>query len=267
MCATYGIRTKRRVIEGLGVSVPEAFGEDDPDILARGYKKIDKAPVVVFEKGERVLKEMYFSLCPRWSLAFPFQGATYNARMNRPKTDRRTGKPLRNPKTGGPWTEYIFEMPAWKASFRDRHCLAPMSFAIESSYFGSHAGNMVRFMRRDEALFLTVGIWDRWIDRDTGKAVESFALLTDDPYPFFYETGHDRSPFAISEDQWDAWLEGEFSSPREAYGFLRENRVDFDWKAEIERPMKKGWEKRAPDDDAIRAIGETVWRRPGEKSV
>nr|VFK18722.1 MAG: SOS response associated peptidase (SRAP) [Candidatus Kentron sp. LPFa] len=261
MCASYKIRTKKHIIEGLGISVSETFGEDDLDILARGYRKTDKVPVVVLESAGRVLKEMCFSLCPRWSGEFPFKASTYNARMNRPKMDRRSGQPLIHPKTGRSLIEYIFEMPTWKASFRDRHCLAPMSWAMESSYFGAYAGNMVRFSRQDEALFLAVGIWDRWIHRDTGESVDSFALLTDDPYEFFYDTGHDRSLFVISEDRWDPWLKGEFASPRDTYAFLRESRVDLPWKAEIERPLKKGWERRAPNDAAIKAMGETVWGR------
>nr|VFK47224.1 MAG: SOS response associated peptidase (SRAP) [Candidatus Kentron sp. TC]VFK51013.1 MAG: SOS response associated peptidase (SRAP) [Candidatus Kentron sp. TC] len=265
MCASYKIRTKKHVIEGLGISVPETFGEDGLDILARGYGKTERAPVMVFEDGRRVLKEMCFSLCPRWSGEFPFKASTYNARMNRSKTDRRTGKPLIHPKTGQPLTEYIFEMPTWKASFRDRHCLVPMSWAMESSYFGTHAGNMVRFSRQDEALFLAVGIWDRWVHRGTGESVDSFAILTDDPYEFFYNTGHDRSLFVISEDRWNIWLGGRFA-PQDTYAFLRESRVDFHWKAEIERPLKKGWEKRAPSDAAIKAIGETVWGK-GERRI
>lgn len=259
MCASYKIRAKRHEIQGIGVSVSEGVGEGDLDILVQGYKKTDQAPVMVFENGRRVLKNMYFSLCPRWSKAFPFKGTTYNARMNRPKTDK-TGQLIRHWKTGQPLTEYIFEMPAWKASFRDRHCLVPMSYAIESSYFGTHAGNMVRFMRQDDALFFGVGIWDRWIHGETGDVIASFALLTDNPYEFFYRTGHDRSFFVIPENRWNTWLKGEFASPEGAYAFLRESRIGFDWKAEIDRPMKKGWDKRAPDDDEIKAIGETVWR-------
>jgi len=266
MCASYKIRTKKQVIEGLGISIPPAFDEEDFDLLVQGYKKTDEAPVVVLENGRRALKKMYFSLCPRWSKEFPFKGSTYNARMNRSKTDKKTGQPLKHPKTGQPLTEYIFEMPAWKASFRDRHCLAPISYAIESSYFGTHAGNMVRFLRQDEELLLSVGIWDRWIHRDTGESVESFALLTDDPYAFFYNTGHDRSFFVIPESRWDTWLQGQFASPKAAYEFLRENRMDLPWKAEIERPLEKGWEKRAPHNDEIKAIGETVWKRADEKA-
>lgn len=260
MCASYRVRAKRRALEGLGISIPEVFDGDEFDVVVQGYKKTDRAPVVVLEGGRRVLREMCFSLCPRWSREFPFRASTYNARMSRPRTQKGTGEPSRDPKTGQPSMEYIFQMPTWKASFRDRHCLVPISYAMESSYFGTHAGNMVRFSRRDGELLLGVGIWDRWIHRGTGECIDSFALLTDDPYEFFYDTGHDRSFLVISDAHWDTWLEGAFVSPEDAYGFVRENRISPDWKAEIERPMKKGWEKRAPGDDKIRAIGETVWR-------
>nr|VFK34081.1 MAG: SOS response associated peptidase (SRAP) [Candidatus Kentron sp. MB]VFK76579.1 MAG: SOS response associated peptidase (SRAP) [Candidatus Kentron sp. MB] len=266
MCASYRIQTKKHRLQALGIPIPQGFHDDELDILVQGYKKTEKAPVVVLENGRRSLKEMYFSLCPRWSGEFPFKAASYNARMNRPKidkrTDKRTRQPLTDPGTGSLRIEYIFEMPTWKASFRDRHCLAPMSWAIESSYFGTHAGNMVRFLRQDEALFLAVGIWDRWIHPDTGESVESFALLTDDPCEFFYRTGHDRSFLVLPASQWDTWLRGEFPSPKATYEFLRRNRIDFDWKTEIERPMKAGWEKRAPNREEIRMIGETVWKEP-----
>jgi hypothetical protein len=44
----------------------------------------------------------------------------------------------------------------------------------------------------------------------------------------------------------------------ERFKFLRSNRISLDWKAETDREMKKGWEKRAPSETEIATM--KVWK-------
>lgn len=262
MCASYIIRTTRRqIFENFSVEIRDDTGRDHWDTLVQGFMKNHPAPVLIFKNGEYVLKEMHYSLCPRWSREYPFRASTYNARMNRPKRERAAKRSLFEQATAKPELEYIYEMPAWRASFKDRHCLVPVTSAIESSYFGRYAGHMVRFSRANKELFFAVGIWDEWTNRDTGEVIDSFTMITDDPYPFFFESGHDRSILLIESAAQPAWLENTFANVRVAYDFIQANRVDTDWQAESEREMKPGWKKRAPDDEEIAELRDSVWRK------
>lgn len=253
MCAQFVLKAKANELsKKLGIKIPEPM---EFDLLVRGFMKTDLAPVIVFEDGELKLKEMYFSLCPQWADSFPCKFSTYNARLERPKVDKKTKKPVLDKKTGEPISEFIYQVPTWRDPFsKGKTCLVPMSCAIESSYFGSHAGKIVEFS--SDGLFFAVGIWEEYLDRATGEVKETFTLLTDDPYQFFFDVGHDRSVFIINEKAELPWLK-EKMKPEERFNFLRNNRITLPWKVSTNREMAKGWEKKAPTKDEIAEI--KVW--------
>lgn len=221
------------------------FEDINYDVSVRGFMKTDVAPIILFEKGELVIKNAAFSLCPTWSKEYPCKFSTYNARLER-----------ENPKTGA--QEFIFQVPTWKDSFNNgKTCLVPMQAASESSYFGTHAGKMVRFSTKKDEIFFVVGLYSEWLDKKTGEVKETFTLLTDDPYQFFFDTGHDRSVIIIKDSKMEEWLKNQKMKPQERFNFIRDNRISLDWKAETEREMKAGWEKKAPTKDEIKQI--KVW--------
>lgn len=245
MCAHFTLKaTADQISKKIGIKVPQDLNFD---ISVRGYMKTEMAPIVLFEDGKTVVKNAYFSLCPSWSKEFPCQFSTYNARLERI-----------NPKTGK--EEYIFQVPSWKESFNNgKTCLVPMQKAIESSYFGTHAGNMIGFKIKNDDIFFATGIYSEYVNKDNGEIFETFTLLTDSPYPFFFNAGHDRSIVVIDYENYDEWLKNKKLMPIDRFNFLRENRISLDWEVEVERPLKSGWEKRAPTNEEISTI--KIWRK------
>lgn len=196
-------------------------------------------------KGGLELSMMKFSLCPSWSKEFPTKFTTYNARMERKNKGRQ---------------ELIFEVPTWKESFiQGQTCLVPLNAAIESSYFGLSAGKMIQFTQKENRVYYVVGLWASWLNKETGELIESFTLITDDPYDFFFKHGHDRSVFVISESAYQDWLTNRQMKPLDRFQFLKNNRVDLDWSVTVDREMKPGWEKRAPTPDEIADI--KIWKK------
>ena len=245
MCAQFGVFTTIQDLKSeYKIHVPENFSSDF-DLIVRGFMKTDLAPIIVNENNQLTLKAAHFSLVPHWASEFPVKFSTYNARMERA-----------NPKTGEP--EFIYQVPSFRDSFNHGHtCLVPMNYAVESTYFGKSAGNMVKFSQKGGGIFLAVGLHSQYLDKATGEIRETFTLLTDDPYPFFFEHGHDRSIFVIPTAKNEDWLFAKMK-PLERFNFLRSNRISLDWDIALERPMKKGWEKRAPtiaEVDAMRVWG------------
>jgi putative SOS response-associated peptidase YedK len=244
MCAQFILKTHANELsKRLGIKISQPL--KDWDLRVRGFMKTELAPVVLFKDGEFVLKEMAFSLCPSWSEVFPCKWSTYNARMER-----------KNPKNNK--DEFIYQVPTWRESFvSGKTCLVPLNAAIESSYFGSHAGNMIQLKVKDDDLFFVVGIWSEWVDKSTGEIKESFTLITDDPYPFFFECGHDRSVFVINHESVKTWLTNRSMTPVQRFEFLRQNRISLDWDVAVDRPMAKSWEKSRPSPEEVEAI--KVW--------
>lgn len=251
MCAQIYLKIKANSLsKKFGIKIPENLSDHLFDQISHGYLKTETSPVIVANQGKLELKEMYFSLCPSWSKGFPCEWSTYNARMDREQIDKTTkAKKI----------QYIYEIPTWREAFsKSQTCLVPVSGAIESSYFGSHAGNMIRFSHKEEEVFYALGIWSEWVDKKSGEVKDTFALLTDDPYEFFYKSGHDRSLIVIEEKHFDRWLKDDKLSPKERFKFIRDSRICPEWKVEIERPMKSGWQKRAPTESEVNNI--KVWK-------
>jgi putative SOS response-associated peptidase YedK len=240
MCSQYDLKTFNNAL----VDNPFKLSTE-LDSRIRGFIKTDDAPVIAYVENIIKVREMKFSLCPNWSKEFPFKASTYNARLDRERED----------KSGNINFEKIFEAPTWRTPFsKGQTCLVPMSNAVESSYFGTHAGQIVKFSPEDHSVFYAVGIWDSWLNKSTGELIYSYALLTDKPYKEFFNAGHDRSIILLEKNKHEEWLENKNKSATARYDFLKENRVSLNWTVETEREMKSGWEKRAPSDEEISLI-------------
>jgi putative SOS response-associated peptidase YedK len=174
------------------------------------------APVLTAE-GPKV---MNYSLIPVWSKEPKPKFATHNARL-----------------------ETITEKATWKRPFLKHHCAVPMNAFIEPIYTGELAGNMVRFNSKD--ILWAAGIHDSWVNKETGEVIESFAIITSEPSQFVKDTGHDRQPLFLTEKNADKWLKlaGE---PDTLVEFLNDNFIIPKVTTEVDRPLKKGWEKRIP---------------------
>lgn len=242
MCAQFILKTKANEFsKRFGIKIPQQFV--NWDIRPRGFIKTELAPVIVFKDGLLQVREMCFSLCPSWSKEFPYKWSSYNARMERKNAEKSNG------------VEFIYEVPTWRDSFnKGQTCLVPMSGAIESSYFGTHAGNMIKLKVKDDEIFYVAGLWSDWIDQKSGEIKETFTLLTDDPYEFFLRCGHDRSVFVIAEQVRDEYLKNNSFKPKERFEFLRKNRISLNWDVAIDRPLASGWAKKAPSEKEINEI-------------
>lgn len=181
------------------------------------------APVIV---GDH-LQLMQFSLVPSWSKEPKVKFPTYNARL-----------------------DTILEKPTWKSPFVKKHCIVPMSAFVEPVYVSKKglAGNMVAFHQRGEELLLAAGIWDEWKDKQTGKTVQSFAIVTDEPSDYVKDVGHDRQPVFLGRQRAEEWLANVNDKGEDLRTFLKEVAEEPDFATAIDRPMVKGWEKRIPKD-------------------
>jgi len=179
------------------------------------------APVIVREGEKRVLKPMRFSLLPSWSKEKRVQFATHNARI-----------------------ETVLEKPTWKTPFLSKRCLVPMTGFIESIYKNEYAGNRVCFSSQDSRLLTAAGIWDLWLDPVNEEVIESFAILTQAPLPFVSNIGHDRSPIFLQESAFDDWLTQGQQPSTKLMDILKTKQEEFNFKVEVDRPLKAGWEKR-----------------------
>lgn len=189
------------------------------------------APVIVNANGKRALELMQFSLIPSWSKEPRLKFSTYNARLTTFDVKQQKEIP-------------IFEKPTWRNAFLNRRCLVPITEFIEPAYRGRLAGHMIRFFQDERTTLMAAGIWEEWASPKTGEIIDSFAILTNEPDPFIKELGHDRMPVFLNISSLDTWIETGRKDPKELLHFLFENMASLKFKAESDRPLKAGWEKR-----------------------
>lgn len=210
MCAQYRIKAKLKDLEFyFNITVEDVIDWID-HMLPHS-----RAPVVVADQ----IRLMKFSLLPSWSKEPKVKFATHNARL-----------------------ETIADKPTWKRPFLKNHCVVPMSSFIEPIYEGPLAGNMVSFDA--EELLCAAGVYDTWVNKETGEVVESFAIITSEPCDFVRDVGHDRQPVFLKREDAVRWtsLAGDVDTFQ---NFLKEKAIVPRLSTHIERPLKAGWQKRA----------------------
>lgn len=182
-----------------------------------------KAPVLVYSNNKRKLEWMQFSLVPSWSKEAKNKFATHNARL-----------------------ESVDEKPTFRVPFVRQHCIIPMTGFVEAIYLNELAGNMVEFHPPEPKVLYAAGIWDEWVNKNTGELLRSFSIITSEPIPFVDKVGHDRSPLFLNGPAAVNWLKMENEKAPNLKGFLVKNRLEVPLSISVDRPMRPGWEKRIP---------------------
>jgi putative SOS response-associated peptidase YedK len=80
-------------------------------------------------------------------------------------------------------------------------------------------------------------------NKETGEIIESFAIITDSPPKFIEDSGHDRCPVFLKSDFYSRWLDTSSTNAEKSLELLNVGRRAIDFKVEIDRPLKAGWDK------------------------
>jgi len=209
MCAQFEVKFNSKTFAQL------INGDEDENFF---YEKrvLPYTSSLVLLKNEETLtlKEMSFSLVPSWSKTKKVSFATHNARV-----------------------ETIAEKDTWRVPFLTKRCLVPLNSFIEPIYENEYAGNMVKFSQKNGNVLYAGGLWDQWLDKQSGEILESFAIITRPPLTFIGEAGHDRSPIFMSAENFSEWLNPAMKETQ-LLELLHSQKDDLNWTAEIDRPLK-----------------------------
>lgn len=170
---------------------------------------------VVTQKAERKIEMMRYSLVPRWSKVEKPKFATYNARI-----------------------ESMPEKPTWAKPLTENRCLVAFNGFFESCYEGTHEGQVVRFFAPEEKLLVAAGVYETWVNKESGELIDSFAIITTEPNEFIKQTGHDRSPLFLPDSTWESWLEPRERTATDWQQYLQESHTTPELQVEAVRPLK-----------------------------
>jgi len=185
MCGRYGRRAdKQRIAEWMQTHNTNVF---DDSYLAPSYNVAPQSmqPVVRLDRetGERELAIMRWGLVPFWSKDGKASFSTINARG-----------------------ETVTTSPVYREAMKHRRCLVPADWFYEWQRIDDRTKQPFAISLKDDGLFAFAGLWERWKDKSTGQALETYTVITTDPNELM-EPIHNRMPVILKPSDYGRWLD------------------------------------------------------------
>lgn len=146
------------------------------------------AAVVLNPSGERILDHFHWGLIPSWSKDTKMASRMINAR-----------------------SETAHEKPSFRAAYKRRRCIVPMSGFYEWKKLSDGSKQPVFIHPADDPLFAAAGLWEMW-SSDDGTQIPSLTILTTEPNDMMSDI-HNRMPVLLEKDNYEPWLDVETPLP------------------------------------------------------
>lgn len=153
----------------------------------------DLAPIITQEHPDRI-EHYLFGYTPYWAKkAFYLFNARSEGEHNKENHPQYSG------------AKGITTKPAFRHSIRSKRCLVLADAFIEGPQDERLSKPYVMY-KRNGTPFAFAGIYDRWVNPDTGDAVNNFAIITTVSNKLTAAIGHHRSPVILHEEDEEIWL-------------------------------------------------------------
>lgn len=138
--------------------------------------------VVLDSGGERIIEGLRWGLIPGWAKDESIGSKMINARA-----------------------ETLAEKPSFKNAFKSRRCIIPASGFYEWQKKGTGAKQPFYFHLKEKAVFGFAGLYEHWLDRETGEQIETCTIITTEANELL-EPIHDRMPVILKARDYERWL-------------------------------------------------------------
>jgi len=101
----------------------------------------------------------------------------------------------------------IIEKPAFRKPIRSQRCLVIADAFIEGTTEERLNKPFVIYLRNKIRPFAMAGIWDEWINPQTGEKIRSFAIITTVANELLLKLPHQRMPVILSPSDERKWLD------------------------------------------------------------
>lgn len=191
MCGRYVLVQKIEVMESrFNVTAPTYFEWSPNYNISPG----DYAPVIT-QENPRELSLFRFGLQPFWAKKPMY---LFNARA---EGDRNKEN---NPNYKG--AKGIIQKPAFRKPIRSQRCLVIADAFIEGSTKNGLDDAHLVHLKDKQRPFAFAGIYDTFIDKESGEELSSFSIITTVANDLLLEIPHHRSPVILSPGQEKYWL-------------------------------------------------------------
>lgn len=100
----------------------------------------------------------------------------------------------------------IITKPSFRKPIRSQRCLVIADAFIEGTVKEKLSKPFVVYLKDNVRPFAFAGIWDEWINQETGEIIRSFAIITAASNELLQKLPHHRSPVILRQGQEKKWL-------------------------------------------------------------
>lgn len=178
MCGRYSNKAKKEEIEAefnVTINQDRIF---HPRYNIAPTQLID---VILEAKGERIINKLKWGLIPNWAKDDSLAAKMINARA-----------------------ETLTEKPSFKNAFKSRRCIIPASgfYEWQKTKDGKQP---FYFYLKEKAVFGFAGLYENWLDKQTGELVETCTIITTEANAVLSPI-HERMPVIIDPGYYSLWL-------------------------------------------------------------
>ncbi len=110
--------------------------------------------------------------------------------------------------------ETVAELPTFRKPLRERRCLVPATgfYEPDKIHYEKPPFPWHYFHLKDQPLFGFAGLYDLWKDKETGKEIYSYTIITTVPNEVVGKV-HNRMPVILKKEDEETWLNPDIVEP------------------------------------------------------
>jgi len=191
MCGQYAIVSKIEEIEKkFNVRVREGDEPSTNRIVVPGSKGL-----VITSENPRELQSFIFGFTPSWAdkPRYIINARAEGDHNKENSPDYKGGKG-------------IISKPFFRKAIRSQRCLVIADSFIESTGKKEQKRSFNVYLKEHTRPFAFAGIWDKWLNKETGELLDTFAIITTRPNKLMLKIPHERMPVVLTPSLYSRYL-------------------------------------------------------------
>jgi putative SOS response-associated peptidase YedK len=191
------------------------------DLTARYNVAPGQMNPVITSHSPNEISRMFWGLIPHWAKDDTQKFRTINARAETAATS-----------------------PAYREPFRHTRCIVPATgfYEPDKLHYAKPPFPWHYFQLKDQKIFGFAGLYDIWKDKQTGREIKSYTIITTTPNRLV-GTIHDRMPVILHPEDEATWLNPDIVEPERLLPLLKS------YPAEKMKAWRVGDAARNPQND------------------
>jgi putative SOS response-associated peptidase YedK len=196
MCGAYGFS----VNEAKDVYDRFEIANALADLKARWNVRPGQMNPVITTHSPNQISRMFWGLIPHWAKDKSYGYKTINARA-----------------------ETVATLPTFRAPLRHKRCIIPATgfYEPDKIHFAKPPYPWHYFQLKDQPIFGFAGLYDIWKDKETGKEIYSYTIITTTPNEIVGQV-HDRMPVILKKEDEETWLNPDLTEPAQLLPLLQQ---------------------------------------------